>query len=210
MRPVVVWLRRGDRGVHVGCTVGSALSGMHVWTGSGVGRDLTAVVSNTLGAAISHFPTIDTQPDTWLCHVSLMHGPLCHTPAGARLLPDEHIQRFVFAVASAVWAVSDSEATVRTLREGHRQHRLDIEMRRDARAAEGCVLVCNAFSGAAWGCVSARVCAGLQGWGRRGWDVCCCVCARGLRSGASVFAGSWVAVAEWARMRGWCLDSGCR
>ena len=67
------------------------------------------------------------------------------------MLPDEQIQRFVFSVAQAVWAVSDSEATVRTLRESHRQHRLDVEMRREMRAAEAgyvawspyCFLVCS-------------------------------------------------------------------
>ena len=75
--------------------------------------------------------------------------------AGSRMLPDEQIQRFVFSVAQAVWAVSDSEATVRTLRESHRQHRLDVEMRREMRAAEAgyvawspyCCLCCSIHVG---------------------------------------------------------------
>ena len=54
---------------------------------------------------------------------------------GARVLADDQLQRFVFAVASAVWSVGDADATVRTLKETFRQYQLEQQYRRTSRDA---------------------------------------------------------------------------
>ena len=52
---------------------------------------------------------------------------------GGRTVSDDQLQRFVFSVASSVWAVGDADATVRTLRETFRQFQQEQQYRRDVR-----------------------------------------------------------------------------